>query len=231
MADGGRAVLDPGSEIAGRGDRPADAKAEVEARRCGILHLGGGLRFQLRIEEAQAGRDQGVRHVDRGRGTADLQRLIAGEQVFELEAQRDVVGQEVVDARAERGGPRARLVLHREPEGRLLAIVELGQGDARAADHIGNEPIVPERVAGADLGHEGERAVLADRAEAAHPGKDLEVVSGELEAQIAVQVGAQPEAVVVVNARAGIGVAELQLQIPPGEVAILGPRRGAAITG
>ena len=66
-------------------------------------------------------------------------------------------------------------------------------------------------------------AVLPDGAEPPNAGEELEASAGQLEAEVAGDVGAEAEAKVVVHTREVVGVAGLEVEVPAQLVAVLGP--------
>jgi hypothetical protein len=150
------------------------------------------------------------------------ERLALCEEVLELGVERDVVRDEVVDPGPERGDRRRRFVAHRHAEGGLLAVVEIGERDADTAERVGDETIAEEGVPQPHLGDEREDAVFADGTESGYLGLDLEAVSGELEAEVPVDVGAERKPVIVVNPGRVVRVTKLQVQITAELIAVLG---------
>ena len=122
------------------------------------------------------------------RYAVDADVLAAGDQVLDLDADRDGIGDEVLDPAAQRADGHGALHVHGLAEGAGLSIVELAEGDPGARHEIGGQPALEEGIAQADLGHESRDAVLAHRVEAVDVEPALEDVGGQLGPDIAVEV-------------------------------------------
>ena len=162
--------------------RPASQQVEIEASGLCTSRFRVRLGMQLRVENPDSDADQGRAHVDgfgpRGGRIGD----VAGEQILALQAQRDVVGDEILDAAADAAGG-VNSGFASRPVDLGARVVRLCDREPCPADQVGDQAIVEQRIAQARLGNEPQHLELAEIL-------DLHVIGVErqLDTQIAVEV-------------------------------------------
>jgi len=124
-----------------------------------------------------------------------LEREVTRVDVAGLEAEGDVVGDEVLESHARRHDQPGVVSLDRDADTEALAIVELAPGDADAAHEVWGEGAAEERVPHACLRDQAEDTELTHLVPVGNREIRLDPVAGQLQPEVTVEIDPEREPV------------------------------------